>query len=312
MPGKYKRPIHLALGGGGARALAHIGVLNVIERERLPIRRMSGTSGGAVIAALYAQTGDARQVYDRMRAFLQSEAFRAFGLDLFSNSTEEKRSYWDRVENLIHYLRSRLVYTRVLMAESIFPSEQFIEVLHELFDDTNLEDGLYPLQIAAVNVDNGEDVLLSRGNLIRAVAASSAIPGLISPVEFEGMRLIDGAVLNAVPLICTDKHREVVVGVDVSRCVRAEYPQRLAIDYIFRAEEITTHRLNQVHLGKAEVLIRPHEVRHGHWADFSRLDEFIASGEQAAQQRVPDLRRAMQHQDSPLKRWLRHRLCDET
>ena len=306
---KTKRKLHLALGGGGARGLAHIGVLKVIEEEGLPIARLSGTSGGAVIAALFAQTGRVQEVYERMQRFIRSEAFKEFGLDLFREEESEKDSYWDRVENLLRYLRSRLIYTRVLISESIFPAERFIELLHELYDDVDIEDVRWPLQIAAVNVDTGEDVLIRRGNLIRAVAASSAIPGLVSPVEFEGQRLIDGAVTQSVPIPPVNRHREVLVAVDVSRHIRADYPKRLALEYIFRAEEIATFRLNQMHLQKAEVVVHPEEVRQRHWADFSRLDDFVQSGERAARHKLKEIRKAMAAQESWLKLWLRERLC---
>lgn len=301
---KPKRKLHLALRGGGARGLAHIGVLKAIEEAKLPIGRLSGTSGGAVIAALYAQTGRAQAVYEKMHAFIHSERFRQFGLDLFKEEQNGGRSYWEKIENLFNYLKSRLTFTKVLIAESIFPAQRFIDLLHELFEDANIEDLRLPLRIAAVNVDTGEDVLLERGNLICAVAASSAIPGLISPVECQGMRLIDGAVLNAVPVIGTDKHQEVVAAVDVSRHIRAEYPQRLALDYIFRAEEITMSRLNELHLERAEIVIRPEEVRHSHWADFSRIEEFIESGEQATRAKLPELLQAMNRREPLLRRWL--------
>ncbi|MFQ5706739.1 MAG: patatin-like phospholipase family protein [bacterium] len=306
---KYKRKLHLALGGGGARGLAHIGVLKVIEQERLPIGRLSGTSGGAIIAALYAQTGRADKVYEKMQQFLKGDAFREFGLYLFREEKGNGRSYWKSVENLLHYLKSRLTYSRVFIARSIFSAERFVALLSELYEDGNLEDCRYPLQIAAVNVDSGEDVLIDRGNLTRAVAASAAIPGLIAPVEFGGKCLIDGAVINAVPLLRTNRRREVPVAVDVSRCVRTDYPRRMALDYIFRAEEITTFRLNEVHLKRAEILIRPQEVRHGHWADFSRIDEFVQSGARAAEAKIAELKDALHHRDSALRIWLQQKIC---
>lgn len=308
---KPKRKLHLALGGGGARGLAHIGVLKVMEKENLPIEKISGTSGGAVIAAMYAQTGSTQKVYDKMQQFIHSDAFKDFGLTLFKEEKNPRSSYWENVENFIGYLKTRLAFTKVLIAESIFSSQRFMELISQLFDDGNIEQCHLPLQITAVNVDTGEDILIERGNLIKAVAASSAIPGLITPVEFNGMRLIDGAVLNAVPIICANRDREVLVGVDVSRCLQSNYPKKLALDYIFRAEEITTFRLNQTHLQKAEILIRPSEVRHRHWADFSHLDEFVASGEKATNEKLAQLKHAMTVRDSRLKIWLRNKICSQ-
>lgn len=307
---KPRRQLHLALGGGGARALAHIGVLKVIEEHNFPIMRLSGTSGGAVIAALYAQFGDIQTVEHRARNFLLSEAFKKIGLEFFAEGQANKHNYFDSVGNFFHYLKSRLIYSRALIAESLFPAERLIELLSELFDEGCIEHTRIPLQIAAVNVDTGQDVVLDHGDLIKAVAASSAIPGIFSPVEFAGMRLIDGAVINPVPLVRADRQKEVVVGVDVSRCIRAAYPRRLALDYIFRADEITLYKLNELHLQKAEIVIRPEEVRHGHWADFRHIDAYIHSGEKAGIAKISELQDAMYRQDSWFKPWLRRKFCE--
>lgn len=305
---KEIRPLHLALGGGGARALAHIGVLKIIEEQQLPIARLSGTSGGAIIAALYAQIGNIQGVRDKIEKFLQCDAFRKLGLEFFADEQKNKRSYFESVENFLHYLKSRLTFSRVLIKESLFPVEKLIELVSEVIDDGNIEQTRIPLQIAAVNVDTGEEVLLKRGNIIQAVAASSAIPGMFSPVEFEGMRLIDGAVINKVPLMQTNKHQEVLVAVDVSRYIRATYPRRMALDYIFRADEITTHRLNELHLQKADIVIRPEEARRGHWADFRHLDHYIHSGEKAALPKISEIRAAMSQRDSLVRLWLRRKI----
>lgn len=292
---KKQRQLHLALGGGGARALAHLGVLKVIEEHQLPIARLSGTSGGATIAALYAQQGNIQSVLTKVRSFLESPAFKNIGLQLLANSPANKHSYLDTIENLWRDLKSRIIYSRAFFSEAIFPSERLIELLSELLPNGRIEHTRIPLQIAAVDLDTGEDVLLDHGDLIRAVTASSAIPGIFSPVEFDGMNLVDGAVINAVPLIRTEREREVVIAVDTSHCIRSTYAKSTALDYIMRADEITNFRLNELHLRRADIVIRPLAVRRGHWADFSRAEEYMRSGEKAALAKLEEIKAVLQH-----------------
>ncbi|MFQ5674489.1 MAG: patatin-like phospholipase family protein [bacterium] len=301
--------LHLALGGGGARAMAHIGVLKVLEKYRLPIERLSGTSGGAIIAALYAQQGTTKAVQARMERFLRSDAFRELGLSLFANEQKKDGSAFNGVGNLFHYLKSRLVFSRVLIAESLFSTDKLLELVSEIIDEGRIEDLSIPLQVIAVNVDTGEEVVLEKGDIIKAVAASSAIPGMFSPVELDGMRLIDGAIIHKVPLTDVAKTREAVIAVDVSRDIRQDYPKRMALDYIFRADEITAHRLNELHLQKADVVIRPQEARQNHWADFRHLDCYIESGEKAALLSLSEIRASLNRRDLPVRRWLWRKLC---
>ena len=98
---KPNRKLHLALGGGGARALAHLGVLKVIENEKLPIGRLSGTSGGAIIAALYAQIGNIQEVIERVQKVLFSDTFSKIGFDSIINDQSNKHSHFMSIENIL-------------------------------------------------------------------------------------------------------------------------------------------------------------------------------------------------------------------
>jgi len=304
------RKIHLALGGGGARTLAHLGVLQAIEAENLPLARLSGTSGGAILAALYAQLGHSAAVIERVRTFINGESFRKFGLDVIADGEKNDKSYLRSMGSFFHYIKSRLIYSRAVLSESLFPAQRMLDLLTELLWEGRIEDLPVPLQLAAVDLESGEAVVFDRGDLILAVAASSAIPGVFSPVEIKGRHYFDGAVLNPVPLIRINRDREVVVAVDVSHCIRGRYPQKNAVDYIIRADEITTFRLNEAHLRQAEILIRPEAVRRGHWADFRHFDEYVQSGFRAAQAKMPVIRRATQLRQGWIKKWLCQRLCE--
>ena len=75
-------------------------------------------------------------------------------------------------------------------------------------------------------------------------------------------------------------------------------------------EAISAHKLHELHVQKAEILIRPKSARQGHWADFQHVDEYIHSGEQAALEKIADINRAMNHTDSHVKRWLQRKICE--
>jgi NTE family protein len=158
--------ISLALGGGGVKGFAHIGVLRVLEQEGFRIRAVAGTSAGGMIGALYAA---------------------GYGSD-------------ETVERLGGMERGRLYSRLPGDGPALLGMAGVAETLADMLGERTFEDLSIPLAVTAVDLEKGLPVALCRGRLLDAVLATSAVPGVFPPRELDGRLLVDGGVLDPVPV----------------------------------------------------------------------------------------------------------------
>lgn len=271
--GFLRRPVlGLAMGGGGARGLAHIGVLKVFEREGVAVDLMAGTSMGGIVAALYASGLSAEA--------LETEALRMTRLG--------------EIVRLIDWALPR---------RSLLTWQAVSNYLSQWISGEATFEGLsIPIALTAVDVQCGVEVVLTRGPLLPAVEATMALPGILEPVELEGMELIDGGVLNNVPAdIVRRMGAEVVIAIDVS--VNVHDPDAWekgglpgVVRDMWRADTITIAALTEAKLRQAEpeILLRPElPAEITTMTGFSRAEEVIAAGEVAALQALARMKRAL-------------------
>ncbi len=269
----------LALGGGGARGLAHVGVIKALEERGWQPDLITGTSMGAIIGALYAQTADAAKVEHIMAKVIASDAFKDFGLShVVSNAQRGSRaeSDWSTHIRRLHTI------AHLSHSQSIFKDNSLLEMMRKTFGNITFDDLKIPFVAVATDLHSGEDIELRSGDIAKAVTASSSIPGVFSPVPWGNMLLVDGCVTKNIPIPeeAETKGWE-VLAVSVPRTLHNAGPFYHAVDILARAEMITQYHLNQGYLDLAEGVIEP-EVNHIHWADFSKADELVAEGYRAA------------------------------
>lgn len=277
----------LALGGGAARGLAHIGVLKVLCREGLVPRVIAGTSAGALVGAAFATSADMEEVEDRFIAYCSGDRFRKSSLGMFRQG---RKTFFQQVTQA---LKKGLILGVSATKPSFISARAFEEDLKGLLPDPAIED--LPLAFCAVATDivGGREVLLRTGSLRLAVAASCALPGVLPPVPWQGTTLIDGGAVNKVPAgPARQLGADFVVAVDIHASLPEAPTLSRGIDIVSRSTAITGHRLREILLREADVVIRP-EVGHIHWADFGRYVEAIRCGEEAARERLPEIRKAM-------------------
>lgn len=169
MPKKAKS-ISLVLGSGGARGHAHIGVIRAIEERGIEIRNIAGTSMGAVIGGIYAA--------DKLDTYVD-----------WANRLGKN--------DVVRLLDFSFSWT------SIFKGERIIEVLRELIGDCKIEDLDRGFTAVATALDDQREIWLTSGPLFRAIRASTAVPGVFAPVELNGMVLVDGGLVNPIPIAPT-------------------------------------------------------------------------------------------------------------
>ena len=306
--------VGLALSGGGGRGLAQIGVLKVLERERVPIHLIAGTSVGSVVGGLYATLVDAGEVERRVLEMLESpemgelnlqRVLQAMGrasveddpLDLPQASGSEASQRAGAQQGLLARAQSmfRRLYAShaALSRESVLKGERVLQVFRGLFEERTFDDVRIPFAAVAVDLERGCEAIITRGPLAHAVAASSAVAGVFPPVVMGGRKLVDGGYTSPVPIDATQTlGANVVIAVDVSMTRIDCGALDNGVEIAMRSSEISLLALEREQLRRADVIISA-RGRARHWSDYSQPHEAIAAGEAAAHRALDNVRAAI-------------------
>ena len=281
----------LVLGGGGARGLAHLGVLRILEKEGFRPDLIVGCSIGAIIGGMYAQTLDIQKVEKRVYEFFESEAYQNLNINRVQRGLASENG-----DDLLHHVARNLMRTvfvnMVANRQSILDKDEVVEAINFLIKEGNIRDARIPFACNAVDLVTGKSILFKEGDIRQAIRASSSIPGYVMPVQQNSEYLVDGAVADALP---TDYARKLgadfIISVDVSQEIKPRQDFQSVFDIILRANMITLDYLYRQNLQSADLLIRP-EVGKYNWYDFQKIDRLIKTGEDAAREKRMEIRRA--------------------
>lgn len=284
-----KEKVVLALGGGGSRGLAHLGVLEVLEDEGIPIHGVIGTSVGAIVGAAYVLDPNAKQLTARTLRYLMSPRFRN---DMFRRMMFGANEVQHNLaQSIVAAIRKSLRFTGLIRRASIFEGARLREVLDEIIPDATFDATAIPFAVPAIDLRPPREVLLTSGSLREAVTASCSLPGFFPPVEMGEMLLADVGVIGSVPV---DAAREfingaLVIAVDLSTKPEPMREIRRGWDCILRVETIASSKLNRQELSRADVVIRP-EIGRKYWSDFSDLQRVVETGKTAAREMIPEIK----------------------
>jgi NTE family protein len=168
-------------------------------------------------------------------------------------------------------------------------------VIDYLLEDQNIEDTQIPFAAVAVDLIQAETMVFRQGSIRLAVDASSSLPGYFSPVEYDGKLLVDGAVLQVVPVpVAKALGAEFIIAVNVSQNLEQNPDLDNVIKIIFRSSAITNNYYNQSLIEKADIILKP-SVGHLHWSEFDHLQVAISKGEEIAYKALPLLKRTRKH-----------------
>jgi NTE family protein len=265
-----RKKIGLALSGGAARGLAHVGVIDVLHEEGIPIDMIAGTSAGAVMGAIYAWNQDT----DKMKEY---------ALD----------AKWKKLAPLI---------------DPSFPRTGFIKGrkiknLLSTFIGGNIKfsDLKIPFACVATDIDTGEEIVINKGSVPEALRASISIPGIFTLVKHEGRYLVDGGLTTPVPvelvkqmgadfIIAVNVNPDVVGRMSNTSLRRMEARKEPNIfQVMMQSIYITTYSLARNNLENADIVIEP-RVAHIGAGDFQKAREFIDLGTQAAKSAIPEIK----------------------
>ncbi len=274
----------LALSGGSARALSHLGVLAELEQRRMKIDMVVGSSMGALIGGLYAYYRDSATVTEKLREFFQSELFLKTATVAVDDTSAQlgPDGFFNR---FLWLFRRGVYYTHSMIRSQLIPEGLYHEIIGTIMPDVLIEDLPIPFAAVAMDLLTGEEIVLTRGSLRRAIAASSAIPGLFPVIEIGGRPLVDGGWADnvpAAPAIALGAHFVLAVDATLEISGMADYPQS-GLEILFRCNEMTRILLTRHRKSVADALITPH-IGKMFWADFKALDRCMAAGRRAFEQ----------------------------
>jgi NTE family protein len=271
------RPPVLALGGGGARGFAHLGVLQALDEAGLSPRAIVGTSMGAVAGGMYLAYGSAARITDLWREALEQDlipSVRPIGRVPDAAAKEHP------LIQVARRIRNRVVVSFAMNRSTVLEDTALVKALEFLIPDVQFSDLPKPLVVVATNLETGTEVRLRSGPIRPALVASSAIPGMVPSVEIEGQPLVDGGVVAEVPVVAARGEGWPVVAVDVSLDVPPLKPDDLVLDTMMRTQMMTARLLRRRQLRLATHVIRP-DVGDARWAEWNRFEEFVDAGRKA-------------------------------
>jgi NTE family protein len=282
--------ICIAMGGGAARGLAHLGVLKVFEEGGVPIDMIAGTSLGALIGGCYAFRPDAAYWTTSIDQYLRSFRSRKTRLEFVRRleaPDPDNHGFFSDMANLIR----KGYFWGITATKPAFISErEYEDFIYPLIPDVTIESLKIPFACVATDIRNGNRTIYRDGPLRLAVSASCALPGIFPPVADGARLLVDGGWVERVPVHCArEMGADIVIAVDVSSEVGTFENHRYGLDVVMRADAVTRIYLNELQVRDADIVLHP-AVGGTHWADFSNPAELVGQGETTAREKVEKIK----------------------
>lgn len=301
--------IGLVLGGGGARGLAHIGVIKTLHKNGIIPDMIAGCSMGAMVGAAYAQNPDIEYLEANFRNFINSDQFQSLGGARFRRENIYEPE--DLLKQIGREFKRRLIINLAAHRKSILKSARLHTAVQHLVREGRIEKTKIPFYCSAIDLVSGNEVIFSEGDIQRAVAASSAIPGFMSPIEYDDYQLVDGAVSINFPIKpLLNLNPDVLIVSNVSAPFEVGHRQDNVIDIIMRSHMIATRKLNRISLAYADYVINP-AIGSIHWSEFEKIDQLILRGQEAAEKAVSKIAQIISKKTGMLvrvKKWIATKL----
>ncbi len=301
----------LALGGGGARGLAHIGVLKVFDESGIKVSAITGCSIGAIVGGLYALYGNALKVEEFILKSVKNPGFAKLDIESLNGNGDKLNK--NSLEKFSMYIMSRIHAINAIGRLSYFDPGD-VEKIYEAIPDIPVESLGIPFSAVATDLNSGEEINFTRGSLRQVIKASSAIPGIFPPVAIESFLLVDGSASDSIPV---RKVKEIgadrVVAIDVAKSLKISGPVNNIFDVLYRTEDVTSYQLSKLRLTEAELIISP-RVKELSWADFDCAEEIIEQGEIAAKENLAKIKQliAASTYSLKMKRYFKNLIVSKT
>nr|WP_297308189.1 patatin-like phospholipase family protein [uncultured Flavobacterium sp.] len=275
-----KRPkVGVVLSGGGAKGLAHIGVLKVLEENNVKIDYIGGTSMGAIIGGLYASGYSANQL-DSIFKTIDTDALIQDFVPRISKSFYEKRND-DIYAVQLPFENFKIGFPQAL-SKGMYNYNLLSKLLTHVRYERDFNNLPIPFVCIATDVETGKQVVLRSGNLTRNILASGALPSLYTPVEINGKVLIDGGVANNYPIDeVIEMGADIIIGVDVQDELKSSSDLKGATDILMQITSFAMYEDMPIKKEKTTYYIKP-DIKGYSVVSFDQGNEIVKRGEEAA------------------------------
>jgi NTE family protein len=252
--------IAVVLGGGGSKGFAHIGVLKVLEAQKIPMHMIVGTSAGSLVGSLYAS---GKTAFELQGIALKMEA-----------------------DNVIDY-------DWKIWKGGLIKGEKIESFINTNIHNTPIEKLKIRYYAVATNAATGEEVVFARGNTGMAVHASCSVPGVFQPSKIGNSTYIDGGVVSPVAVdVARRNGADIVIAVDISGGINTNVPDGI-MDTMRKSIDIMYARIAEYQIKNADIVIRPNMKNIGS-TDMDKFNEAIFEGEKAASAKLPEIQKIIE------------------
>jgi NTE family protein len=269
------RVVGLALSSGGARGIAHIGILETLEKANIPVDLIAGTSAGSLFGGLYATGKSVKEITDFARKLVKMIEF--------------KSGLWDPKFSLPW--------------DGLIKGNATLKFLDKQFGHATFADTRIPFYVVAADVLSGEEIVFTEGPLAEAVRASIGMIGIFSPYQLNGHYLIDGGAVNPVPAsVLAENGANIIIASSVIPSIEEERARGRAensapdrpnfLGVLSSMMAIMEREIVKTRMSPVDILIKP-KVQLYTAMDYDRADEFLQLGREAAEQELPLLQKLL-------------------
>jgi len=249
---KHKK-VGLALGGGAVLGASHIGVLKALKELEIPIHYVAGTSIGAFVVAFYA--------FDKT---------------------------WKEIEEIALKLKWIDISGLSISQYGLLSNEKLGELITEYLGDKKMEQASIPLAMVATDISNGKKVVLKKGSVAEAAMASTAIPGIFKPLEIEGKLLVDGGIVENVPIhTLKDMGADYIIGVDLNAKHSYKKPDNI-VDVMINSFHFTLQASTKLQTKDADLLVQP-DLSSFNRSDMDQVEDLIEKGYESSINKLRDI-----------------------
>lgn len=250
---KKSPKIGLALGGGAVLGAAHIGVLKALKEKDIPISFVAGTSAGAVVSAFYAFNKD-----------------------------------WAEIKDIVLSLNWLNISAMSLSRTALLSNKKLGEHIIEHLGDVTFDQSSIPLAMIATDISNGEKVLIKEGRVADAVMASACIPGLFKPLEVAGKLLVDGGIVENVPITpLKEMGADFIIAVDLNTGCLHKKPENI-VEVLLNTFDFTIMAATKLLTKSADILIKP-DLSSFNRVDADQTADLFEKGYQEATEALKDI-----------------------
>jgi len=287
--------VGLVLSGGGAKGMAHIGALKVIEEAGITIDYIGGTSMGAIVGSLYASGYSANELDSIFREADFSDLIQ-------DNLPRGAKTFYEKEDSERYALTLPFNKFKISFPKAISGGQkiynELVRLLYHVKDVKDFNNLPIPFFCIATNMETGAEVLLNRGYLPEAVMASGTFPSLFEPAEVDGQILIDGGVLNNYPIMEVKQlGADIIIGVDVQHGLRDRESLKSATDILLQINNFRTINDMKSKVNETDIYIRP-DVDDFSVIDFDLAENIIENGKLAALEHLEALKELAAKQKS--------------